>query len=176
MAQRQAEYGAAAQPRAGAVARVAGNGMHAFQDLQQQGGAELVAPGQRTLRIAQPQAHGFVDVIDTGNALLGNLAGEVDDGRQRALGDKADAVADHGDADTVAGQKGVGGVAHAGAGSRRQHQRAMAAQVGQQVDAYGPGRVGLPEQGGASGVAAVGSQQAQGSRRGRIAAFHRGAE
>src|SRR5580692_3017743 len=77
--QRYAEPGAALQPRARPVARVAIEGVHALEDLEHRAGADLVAPAQRPVRIGEAQSDREVDVGRTGNALLGDVAGEIDD-------------------------------------------------------------------------------------------------
>ena len=62
-ARRQADRAAAAQPRAGAVARIAVDGLQVEQHFEHVGRAPAVAHRQRTERIAQAQRHGGFEVL-----------------------------------------------------------------------------------------------------------------
>ena len=77
-------------------------------------------PRRADLEVARPSVTRAVDVARLGDALLGNVAGDVDDGRDDALR-QAGAVAQDGDARTVAGEQAVGGVLRGRARQRRAH-------------------------------------------------------
>lgn len=93
-----------AQPGTGPVARVTGKRLQALENAQQAPRAEAVAPFQRAVGIAEAEVHRLVDILDAGNALLGDVAGEVDDHRQYPLDDEAGTVAQHRDPGAVASQ------------------------------------------------------------------------
>ncbi|MNC64177.1 hypothetical protein D3C76_1408900 [compost metagenome] len=69
------------------------------------------------MRITKTTAHAFIQVIDTGDTLLNDIARQVDDHGQYPLGHKADTVIDHTDAHAIAAQQRMGGIAHVGMGS-----------------------------------------------------------
>lgn len=103
-AQGHAQLRSSAQPGTGPVARVTGKRLQALENAQQAPRAEAVASFQRAVGIAEAEVHRLVDILDAGNALLGDVAGEVDDHRQYPLDDEAGTVAQHRDPDAVASQ------------------------------------------------------------------------
>src|SRR5579871_2201405 len=86
--ERDAERGPTLEPRARAVARIGVERLQALDDREHGRGAERVAPGERPHRIAEAERNREVDVARAGDALLGDVAGEIDDHGDDALGDE----------------------------------------------------------------------------------------
>lgn len=128
----------AAQPRTGPVARVACYLQHAGQDQREFCRAKRVAPGKRSLRVAETKPNGIVDIVDTGDTLLGNVAGQIDDGGQGSLSDETDAVTNESNADTVAGKKRMRGIAIGRVRGGARHQCPMTGDTREHIDADCP--------------------------------------
>jgi hypothetical protein len=58
------------------------------------------------VRVTEAEAHGGVDVRRGGEALVGDRAGGVDDGREQALRDHPRPVSDDGDGQSGGGERG----------------------------------------------------------------------
>jgi hypothetical protein len=87
--QRQVELNAATQPGAGAVARLAVNGLNIVENSENVGFAIVLAEGQGAFRLAQCQLNGAVQRLWCGDAFLHDFATQVDDAGDQALDDKA---------------------------------------------------------------------------------------
>ena len=89
MGKGEAKKRAAAQPQAWPVTGIAGDGEELLENLQQMARADRIAPGQRSSGIAETEHHRRVDVLWRRDALLRNLAGDIDDGREHPLRHRA---------------------------------------------------------------------------------------
>src|SRR5665647_741913 len=143
MHQAQSNGTAAPQPRGRAVARVAVDGLHVEKYLQHIGGSIAVTHGQRTQGVAQSQRYGSFQVFRAADALLADVAGNIHNGGHHPLRDKSAAVPDHAHGFAVAGEQGMGCVAHIGAGGRvgGQHAPTAGGVINQHVDTQRSRRV-----------------------------------
>ena len=139
--------------------------MHVEQNFEDVGRAVQIAHGQRPLRITQPEGDSGFQVLRAADALLADVAGNVDDVGDHPLRHKAAAVANYADGLTVAGKQCVGGVAHVGAGGRvgGQHAAFGLRIVDQHVDAHGACRVQALNHGHRGDVKAQRRHQCQGA-------------
>ncbi len=115
---------AAQQPWARAITRVAVQRGEILQHFEHGAGTERIAQRQRPLRVAEAQRDRKVDVGRRGDALLRDVARDVDDARDDALCHEAARVADHRHRHAVAGEQAMRGIAVGGVGGGRGHQRA----------------------------------------------------
>ena len=143
--------------------------MHVEQDFQHVGRPVKVAHRQGPLRVTQPEGDSGFQVLRAADALLADVAGDVDDVGDHALRHKAAAVANHADGLAVAGKQSMGGVAHVGAGGRvgGQHAAFGLCIVDQHVDAHGARRVQALNHGHRGDVKAQRRYQRQGVHRRR---------
>src|SRR5205807_4882940 len=139
--ERCAEPGAPAQPRAWTVARLLVELVHRLQDGEDAPCAQRVAHGEGTLRVAETEYHRAVEIFRRSNAHLCNIAADVDDVRDHALGDEARRVVDHRDRHAVCGEQGVRGVPDFSPGQRIHHQRAALGKAEQWIYGYRARRI-----------------------------------
>src|ERR1700687_2881311 len=99
--QRQAKARAARKPQAGTIAGVAIRSRKFLEDPQQTARSDRITPRQRPRRVAETYPDRQIDVTWSRDALLRNIAGDVDDMRQRSLDDKARTVVNDVNRDAV---------------------------------------------------------------------------
>ena len=149
--------------------------MHRLEDGEDAGRPEPVAHAERPIGIAEPEFNRGVDVIDAGDALLGDVAADIDDGGNDALGDEAGAVVDHRHRRACGGEERVGAGPKGGIGGRRRHQGAPAIEAEQRIHRHrAPGIEALVERA-LRRVAAQGGDEAKGVVRRAIGAADLGA-
>lgn len=105
------------------------------------------------MRIAQTQGHGAVDVVGRGDALLCDVATDIDDGGHDALGDETRTVVDDGHRDLRGSEQGMGRIAAGRGGDRAGHQRAAADQE-QRIEPDAARRIEPGDDGGGADVLA----------------------
>src|SRR3954471_8157734 len=87
--QRYAELRPALEPGARAVARLLEKIVHRFEDGEYAPGADRIAHGERSARVAQAERHGAVEVGGARDAHLHDVAADVDNVCDHPLGDEA---------------------------------------------------------------------------------------
>ena len=133
--QRQFQLRPPPQPQARPIAGIAGDALERFQDAQHRRRADGVAPGERAPGIAEAEPDGGVDVIRRGDALLGDLAGDIDDHGQHPLGHRAGAVGDQADRHPVGTEQGERRAPRRGLRRRRRQQRTVGIEPEKRIDA-----------------------------------------
>ena len=107
--------------------------MHRLEDGEDAGRPKPVAHAERPIGVAEAESHRGVDVIDAGDTLLGDVAADIDDGPDDALGDEAGAVVDHRHRRPAGGEERMGAGPIRGIGRRRRHQGAPAIEAEQRI-------------------------------------------
>ncbi len=156
--------GAADEPWARPVARVAIEGVQRVEDGEHARRTQRVAPFQRPLGVGEPQPHRGVDVVGRGDAPLSDVAADIDDGRHHALGDEAGRIVDHRHRRPVAREQRVYLVAEVGVGDRRGHQGAAPVEPEQRVDGDRPLRLHPGGEGRRRAILAQRREQAEAPR------------
>src|SRR5690606_23785034 len=131
--QGQVQLYATAQPGAGPVARLAVHRLHVVEYGQYRLLAVVFAKAQRAFRVAEGELDGAVQGVRGGDALLRDLAAEVDHAGDQPLDDEAGGVVDHFHGDTVGAECLTRLGDHIGGGRGVAYQEAALVQVGDAV-------------------------------------------
>ena len=175
--QAQSERATATQPRAGTITRIAIYSLYVEENFQNFGGPIEVTHFQRAHWVAPVFGAGCVKVAWRAQALLAQVAGDVDEVGHHTLRHKAAAVADHAHGLAIACKQSMRSVAHVGprGGVSGEHPAAGEFVVNQHVDANGSCRVEALDDGHGGDVKSQRRHDGKRLRRRRGAGFDLGA-